>query len=303
MFVQRRAALNRIRAEAPDPSSSVSVVDFGLDERRRSVQGSIASSALMAGALGGLPAVIALLSLSVEMPPTIRVSYFVAFLVLAVGAMARNRLSAQTRVLILLAVLFAVGTVGTLTRGLHGLGLMTLALFAVLAALLLGAREGRLALAGMLLVLGASGFAATTGRLTLTTLEGSAREAVGFSLGAGLFGALAVACLGRFRIFLDRSIAQQAHLNIALTKANEKLRQELLRTQAAEEERQRVEEELRESLSKVISGFLPICARCKSIRHEEEWTALDVYVAEHGGAQFSHGICDSCYKRFYSEWD
>lgn len=65
-------------------------------------------------------------------------------------------------------------------------------------------------------------------------------------------------------------------------------------------EQQRLERELRQSLSEVkrLHGLLPICMYCKSVRNDREyWEAIDEYLGEHSEIQLSHGICPNCYKR------
>jgi DNA-binding response OmpR family regulator len=48
---------------------------------------------------------------------------------------------------------------------------------------------------------------------------------------------------------------------------------------------------------KVLSGLLPICSYCKRIRDDNDyWQQLECYVSEHTNAQFSHGICPSCFE-------
>jgi len=69
-------------------------------------------------------------------------------------------------------------------------------------------------------------------------------------------------------------------------------------------ERRRMEAQLRERLAeleaalthvKQLQGIIPICAYCRRVRKDPEtWQQLEAYVAEHSGAQFSHGICSTC---------
>ncbi len=45
--------------------------------------------------------------------------------------------------------------------------------------------------------------------------------------------------------------------------------------------------------------FLPLCAWCKKIRHEDDrWMTLDDYVSEITGKRFSHGMCPGCAAKF-----
>ncbi len=44
-----------------------------------------------------------------------------------------------------------------------------------------------------------------------------------------------------------------------------------------------------------LSGLLPICASCKSIRDDGGyWNQLELYVEKHSDAQFTHGLCEPC---------
>jgi phosphoserine phosphatase RsbU/P len=65
-------------------------------------------------------------------------------------------------------------------------------------------------------------------------------------------------------------------------------------------------EELQAALSNVkqLRGLLPICAYCKRIRGDDQyWQQLEGYIAEHSDAQFSHGICPTCYAAVSAELD
>ena len=44
-----------------------------------------------------------------------------------------------------------------------------------------------------------------------------------------------------------------------------------------------------------LSGLLPICATCKSIRDDQGyWNQLEHFVENHSEAQFTHGLCEPC---------
>src|SRR5574340_577943 len=76
---------------------------------------------------------------------------------------------------------------------------------------------------------------------------------------------------------------------------------ELIRLMA---EKEKMITELQEAADKIktLRGFLPICAHCKKIRNDEGyWQQVEKYITEHSEVQFSHGICPSCAKEFYSE--
>ncbi|MGW8287450.1 MAG: sensor histidine kinase [Desulfobulbales bacterium] len=78
---------------------------------------------------------------------------------------------------------------------------------------------------------------------------------------------------------------------------------EMIKTrQEVEEEREKIVVELQKALSevKVLRGILPICSSCKKIRDEKGyWKQIESYIRDHSDAEFSHGICDECYKKLY----
>lgn len=64
--------------------------------------------------------------------------------------------------------------------------------------------------------------------------------------------------------------------------------------------------ELKSALQEIKSlrGMLPICSYCKKIRDDDGyWNKLETYIREHSEAEFSHGICPECAKKFYPEMD
>jgi PAS domain S-box-containing protein len=80
---------------------------------------------------------------------------------------------------------------------------------------------------------------------------------------------------------------------------------EITAQKAAEAEREGLIAELRQALAKVkrLSGLIPICSSCKSIRNDQGyWERLEAYLKEHSEADFSHGICPACARRLYPEF-
>jgi PAS domain S-box-containing protein len=72
-----------------------------------------------------------------------------------------------------------------------------------------------------------------------------------------------------------------------------------------EEERQKMIEQLNETLSRVktLSGLLPICASCKKVRDDHGyWQKLEIFVHEHSEAEFSHSICPDCMETLYPQF-
>jgi CheY-like chemotaxis protein len=64
--------------------------------------------------------------------------------------------------------------------------------------------------------------------------------------------------------------------------------------------------ELQAALSKVkqLTGLLPICSYCKSVRTDQNyWERVDHYMTQHTDVQFSHGICPACYETVVANLD
>jgi DNA-binding response OmpR family regulator len=62
--------------------------------------------------------------------------------------------------------------------------------------------------------------------------------------------------------------------------------------------------ELSEALAHVrtLQGILPICMYCHKIRNDQEsWDRMELYIAEHSDAEFSHGICPECMLKYHSD--
>ncbi len=53
-----------------------------------------------------------------------------------------------------------------------------------------------------------------------------------------------------------------------------------------------------------LRGLVPICSHCKSIRNiEGAWHPIEHYLINHPKADFSHGICPECLKKFYPDYN
>ncbi|MBU5614748.1 ABC transporter substrate-binding protein [Geomonas azotofigens] len=62
-------------------------------------------------------------------------------------------------------------------------------------------------------------------------------------------------------------------------------------------------EELEKALSKVkvLEGIIPVCMYCKKVRKDEQsWQQMESYISQHTEAQFSHGICPTCFDDNFS---
>jgi len=73
-----------------------------------------------------------------------------------------------------------------------------------------------------------------------------------------------------------------------------------------EEQRDKLIADLQKTLSEVrtLRGFLPICSYCKKIRDDKGyWSQIESYIHEHSDAEFSHGICPECAKKYFPDMD
>ncbi len=70
----------------------------------------------------------------------------------------------------------------------------------------------------------------------------------------------------------------------------------------AEEERNKLIEELQKALKKVktLSDILPICSCCKKVRDDEGyWQQVDSYIQTHSEVEISHSMCPQCMREKY----
>lgn len=71
-----------------------------------------------------------------------------------------------------------------------------------------------------------------------------------------------------------------------------------------ERERDELIAKLQSALAEVktLSGLIPICAYCKSVRNDQDyWQSVEQYVRSHSSANFTHCICPSCREKFQSD--
>jgi hypothetical protein len=53
---------------------------------------------------------------------------------------------------------------------------------------------------------------------------------------------------------------------------------------------------------KTLSGLLPICTTCKTIRDDKGyWNQIEGYIQKHLDAQFNYSICPDCAKKIYPD--
>ena len=83
---------------------------------------------------------------------------------------------------------------------------------------------------------------------------------------------------------------------------NRKLAQEIQERKRAESENKRLIIELTVALDEIkkLQGILPICSWCKKIRDDKGcWNQIESYIRNHSEAEFTHGICPDCVKKYF----
>lgn len=93
----------------------------------------------------------------------------------------------------------------------------------------------------------------------------------------------------------DRTGAPQAVVTVA---------RDITERRRNAEERERLFRELQLAFAEVkrLSGFLPICMRCKKIRDDEGyWREVEQYIRERSDAEFTHGLCPDCEQDLYPD--
>jgi PAS domain S-box-containing protein len=90
-----------------------------------------------------------------------------------------------------------------------------------------------------------------------------------------------------------------------LQNSNKRLREEVAQRIRVQTEREKLITELQDAMSsiKTLRGLIPICASCKKVRNDDGyWQQVEVYVRDHSEADFSHGLCPECAKKFYPDY-
>lgn len=68
-------------------------------------------------------------------------------------------------------------------------------------------------------------------------------------------------------------------------------------------DRIRIRAEENEKLVNRLEGLLPICSYCKKIKDDNnQWQTLELYIEDRSAAEFSHGICPECLKKYHPDF-
>lgn len=179
-------------------------------------------------------------------------------------AFRRQTLSYKTRAAGLLAALFVIGIGGVFSWGLLGAGTIVLMTFCTSAAVLFGIRAGLVAIGVSILAIAVTAVTVFSGWNTFpfdiaqyaTSFTAWALILCGFLL----FAVISVVGVGRTHAYLQRSLDAGAARNASLECANEQLRVEIDQRVKAEEEQEKLREQLfhaqkMESIGELAGGI------------------------------------------------
>lgn len=55
---------------------------------------------------------------------------------------------------------------------------------------------------------------------------------------------------------------------------------------------------------RVLRGFITVCSYCHRVQLDEEaWQQMEIFVSDRTRAEFTHGVCPSCYQRVSQQMD
>lgn len=103
------------------------------------------------------------------------------------------------------------------------------------------------------------------------------------------------------RPIANRELLARVHSFVRLQQAEHALRESEAKLKVALMEKEKVIAELQTALSEVktLSGLIPICAGCKSVRDDRGfWNQVETYIARRTDARFTHGLCPKCVAKY-----
>jgi sigma-B regulation protein RsbU (phosphoserine phosphatase) len=119
--------------------------------------------------------------------------------------------------------------------------------------------------------------------MLLTSLEGRADLVAGLDAGADDY---------IIKPFDAEELRARIQVGVRVVSLQERLAERVAQLQAAL------------SNVKQLQGLLPICSYCKRIRGDDQyWQQVESYIADRSDAQFSHGICPTCYVKVEEQID
>ena len=70
---------------------------------------------------------------------------------------------------------------------------------------------------------------------------------------------------------------------------------DITKEKTEEQQRENTQKALEKALAQIISGFFPICSRCKAIQDDAgNWTPVETFIGQKNPVNFSHGYCPEC---------
>ena len=99
--------------------------------------------------------------------------------------------------------------------------------------------------------------------------------------------------------FQAEEVLARVETHLTLRNLQKDLEEKNTRLQELNEQLQQAFDEI-----KTLKGILPVCGHCKKIRDTNEtWQTMEDYLSDHSEAEFSHGVCPECAKKYYSDYN
>ena len=83
---------------------------------------------------------------------------------------------------------------------------------------------------------------------------------------------------------------------------------QIIKVEKSKKEKEIIQKQLEEALTKTLSGYITICANCKKIQKEDSnpemqhsWQQIELYISKISVSQFSHSICPECALKLYGD--
>jgi len=184
--------------------------------------------------------------------------------------------------IIILSLYFIAATVGLITFGLVGAGMLLLIGFVLLTGTLYGIKIGIFSSIISFILIIFIGAVVVSGHVHLSV--DSTQYATNFTSWLNAFTA--------FILVAIMEIIVVAKMKGMLLGALEKTF--------------RQKKELEQTLEKIqqLEGIIPICSYCHRIRNDTgAWDRLEHYISKHTEAKFSHGVCPNCIAKLKNDME
>ena len=259
------------------------------EEALRGLRERLSDQLLLAFSILGAPALVIMFSrIFIEgWRDPLTAMAIATYLILLCTTLARRRLGLAVKSAIIIGLFFAFGVANSLNFGLLSGGRYILGFASIVTAFLLGMRPAIIVLAASVSFIWLHWAALQAGWLTLDV---DADAYLRVSWRGVVRGLGVVLTTGPVLVGLSQLVTALA----TTFRAQQDELHGRLHTQ----------ERLQEALTRLLSGYVTICAACKKIEGQSErWTPVEQYIEQRTEVQFTHGLCPICLDKASAELD